>query len=224
MSTLYVLGTDTDVGKTVITAGLIYLLRKKGVRAVNFKPVASGGDGDARFVSWLNHTSMDRKYCPVVFEEAVSPHLAARNAGVELTIDGLVDGLHALQSAYDMTIIEGAGGVIVPLNDKGLFQYHLVEEVDGPVVLVCRCSVGTINHTLLSIHFLKSRGIEITGLIFNGFEGRAYEIDNIDVIREASGVPILGVVKRVSEKKEALIHALEMGINDDWIATLANRS
>lgn len=214
------MGTDTDAGKTVVSAGILQELLAKGVKAAYYKPVASGGDADLRFVAEVNQFTPEPKHCPIIFEEPVSPHLAARKTGVTLTKDILFKGIHALEADHDAVVIEGAGGIIVPLNDKGLFQYHLFQAFDGHVILVARTGVGTINHTLLSASYLKEKQFKVAGIVFNGYTGADYEDDNMDIICRETGWPILGVVRQTDGTMDQFRNTFARDINIDLIHQL----
>lgn len=153
---IFISGTDTDIGKTLI-AGWIAL--HSGF--AYFKPIQSGAkeDGDTQEVKRLANT----KTYPEVYnlQERLSPHLAARLENIEIDLDKIY-----LPQENNL-IIEGAGGLLVPINSKYLV-IDLIKKLEVPVILVARASLGTINHTLLSLEALRSRHIQILGVIMNG--------------------------------------------------------
>jgi len=160
---LFVTGTDTDVGKTVAAAALLHRYRDRALRY--WKPVQTGieQDDDAREVRRLAG-------CPVTeglrFRGAVSPHLAAKWAGETITIDRLC--APALTWPPETRwIVEGAGGVLVPLNDRDL-MIDLIRVLDLPVVIAARSALGTINHTLLTLEALRARSLRVAGVILIG--------------------------------------------------------
>ena len=157
---LFVTGTDTNVGKTVVSAWLMLHL---GARY--WKPVQTGTtEGtDASLIQTLTDCEPG-DILPSVYEleEPLSPHEAARRAGVEIGMDKFVP-----PETEGPLIAEGAGGVMVPLNDHA-FMIDLMDALNYSVVLVCRSSLGTINHTLLSLEALKSRDIPVAGIVMNG--------------------------------------------------------
>lgn len=154
---IFVVGTGTDVGKTVISSWLCLHLQ-----AVFYKPIASGlKDGsDIDFVKNLGVQVLDTPY---KFQAPLSPHAAARLEGKEIDVNTL-----NLPDAENL-IIEGAGGVLVPLNDNNLL-IDLVHKFNVPVLIVASNALGTINHTLLTIESLRAREIEILGVILNGYD------------------------------------------------------
>lgn len=155
----FVTGTDTDVGKTVACA---WLMLHTGARY--WKPVQAGLDEtDEATVRRLTGAGDDR-IAPTRYSlpEPLSPHEAARRAGIAIDIDSL----HAPGGDAPL-VVEGAGGVLVPLNDEALV-IDLIEQLRLPVILVCRTTLGTINHTLLSLKVLRARNIHVAGAILSG--------------------------------------------------------
>ena len=194
---IFIIGTDTDVGKTVVSAGLMYLLMKKKVQAAYFKPVASGevkvGDvampADAAFVRAASgFTERSERVTPFAFADAVAPHLAARLTGRSIDMDVIRKSLDDLKNQYDVIVAEGAGGLAIPLNDEGFMQYDLIRELNFPCLLVCRAGLGTINHTLLTLFAAKSVGLAVKGIIINRAGETLIEQDNIRMIRKLSGL------------------------------------
>lgn len=202
---IFIIGTDTDVGKTVVSAGLMYLLLKNKYSAAYFKPVASGEiilDGSARsadaaFINSVSGFSEEQdNITPFSFKNAVSPHLASRMENKAIDFSVIKDRLQYLKEHYELIIAEGAGGLVVPFNDNGFMQYDLIGKLGFPCLLVARTGLGTINHILLTLAFARSQGIKIKGIVMNGFENTLIEKDNIETIRKLFGVsPIITVPK-----------------------------
>jgi dethiobiotin synthetase len=189
MSTSFIItGTDTGVGKTVASAMLV-----QGLGYNYWKPVQSGiddGGVDTRRVQKMTDLPDERFLSEsYVFTEALSPHRAAEIDGIELEIDKL-----DIPPSENPLIIEGAGGLMVPLTRKNL-QINQFKRWDVPVVLCTRTGLGTINHTLLSIEALFARNIKLHGMIFIGENND----DNIRTIAEYSGVKILGHIPMLDE-------------------------
>ncbi len=194
---IYIIGTDTGVGKTAVAAGMMHLLLKNHYRAAYFKPVASGVrviDGvsvstDAAFVSVVSgFAERQDRVTPFVFADAVAPHLAARMARRRIDRSVIKNSLDDLKSRYDVIVAEGAGGLAVPLDDEGAMQYDLIRELNFPCLLVARAGLGTINHTLLTLGFAKSVGLKIKGIIISGVGDTLIEQDNVATIKKLSGV------------------------------------
>ena len=162
MRGFFVTGTDTDVGKTVVSAWLLAHLD-----ACYWKPVQAGvePETDTETVRRLAEVPEDRIVPEAyVLKEPMAPHEAARREGVNIDMAKLV----APQDDR-LLIVEGAGGLLVPLNEKD-YVIDLIEDLNLPVVLVARSTLGTINHTLLSLEALRRRGLVVAGVVINGPE------------------------------------------------------
>ena len=197
---IYIIGTDTEAGKTVVSAGLMHLLLSNKYKAAYFKPVASGQvllngayqSTDASFIKTVSGFAEDQKnITPFSFKNAVAPHLASRLEGRSIESAVIKDILQYLKNHYAWIIAEGAGGLAVPLNDQGFMQYDLIRELGFPCLLVCRTGLGTINHTLLTLRFAQSAGLTIKGIVMNGNGQTQAETDNIETIRKLSGIPAI---------------------------------
>lgn len=207
---IFVIGTDTDVGKTFVTAGITYVLRKNGLNACSYKAVQSGGvyegtnlvSEDAQFVK--NITSINEAYevmNPYCLKTAVSPHIAAEIENVKIDKKIILEGYKKLEEKYDFIIAEGSGGAVVPLIRNDYYMYNLIKDLHISVVIVARAGVGTINHTVLTVEFLRNKAIDIKGIIINGYEGNFYEDDNMRVIKDITGLEIISVINKVKEKE-----------------------
>ena len=142
---------------------------------------------------------------PYCFEPACSPHLAAELAGTEIEIARIVNAAQKLASEYDSLIIEGAGGVLVPLNRRET-MLDLMKALGLPVILAVRPGLGTINHTLLSIRTLKTAGLDIAGVVFVASElgePGLIEEDNAITIGQFGNVPVLGAIPFSRQLREA---------------------
>ena len=203
MNSLFITGTDTDSGKTIVTAGITAELRRRGVNSIPAKPLQTGSVNgiapDLAFSLDLSGIQLSeerkRELCPLLFEPACSPHLAAELAGEVIDIHELAVKMKTLADRYDMLVAEGAGGVLVPLGG-GRTMLDFMKELGWPVVLVSRDRLGTINHTLLSITALRAYGLEIAGVVINHMEPpwKLISESNTRSIREYGGVGILGEV------------------------------
>lgn len=166
-----VVGTDTGVGKTVVTAGLVGWLRETGTDARGVKPVQTGypPDDDAGFVADACGSD-DAAVCLERFGPALAPAVAAREAGETLSYDGVLSGCeHALADASP-GIVEGIGGLRVPLAD-GREVVDLVAALDVPALVVARSGLGTLNHSALTVEALDRRGCRVHGVVLNQYEG-----------------------------------------------------
>ncbi|MFZ5643713.1 MAG: dethiobiotin synthase [Bacillota bacterium] len=200
---IFITGTDTGAGKTVVTAGLLAAFRKSGINAIAVKPVQSGAlkkeDGlvspDAAF--YLAASKMEGSWCnynPYCFEPPLSPHLAAELCGVTINPELILSKCRSLQARHDIVLVEGAGGICVPITRSGYMVSDLAKELGFPVIIVAKPGLGTINHTVLTIKYAQSAELEVAGFIFNNIEGKEFfeESDNAKVITALTGVPQLG--------------------------------
>jgi len=205
---VFILGTDTDVGKTVIAGGMVYLLRSKGYNACYFKPVLSGATnkeerlipGDTRFVKAVSGLKEDdENITPYIFQTPVSPHLASRIENNPIDKNIIREKFENLKSKYDYIITEGSGGLIVPLTDDGFMLYDLIKELGMSCIVVSRAGLGTINHTVLTVRYAQSIGIKIKGIIINGYTGSGLcEDDNIETIKKLTGVTVIGIIRKLN--------------------------
>lgn len=174
---LFITGTDTNVGKTYVGALIARSLKAAGRRVGVYKPVASGcrRDGE-RLVSddalLLWHAAGEpgelERVCPQCFAAPLAPHLAARAEGKEIDAKLLRAGLEYWRSCSDVVLVEGAGGLLSPLGEND-YVVDLVHDLDFPLVIVARNALGTINHTLLTLHAAHSlyTGLKVAGIILN---------------------------------------------------------
>jgi dethiobiotin synthase len=166
MNGIFVTGTDTGIGKTIVSAALVCALRGKE-KVCYWKPIQTGieEDNDTETVRKLADCSdveiFDKGFR---LEKPLSPHLSARLANVEITVEKVLDFVEKDERFW---IIEGAGGVLVPLNESVL-MIDLIKALNLPVLIVARAGLGTINHTLLTLEALRNRDLEIFGVIMNG--------------------------------------------------------
>ena len=195
-----VIGTDTEVGKTIISAVLLARYGRS-IRLGYWKPVASGVATDgpgrtdtARVRRWCGHLVdvLDECYR---LDAPLSPHLAARMERVRITPDSILERLvaHGLDDEERSLVIEGVGGLLVPLTDGGYLLSHLLETMHLPCLLVARSTLGTINHTLLTLEALRSRDIELAGVVLNGPKNR----ENRKAIERFGDVPVVAEVEPI---------------------------
>ena len=203
---IFITGTDTGVGKTTVAAALLRLLRQRGLDAVPMKPVQTGclKRGDELFAPDLDcclraihvtPTVAEAEWmCPYRFIPACSPHLAARLARRPIQLRKIVVAFHQLAARHDFVIAEGAGGVLVPLDERRT-MLDLMRALGLPVLVVARPNLGTLNHTLLTLAALRAAGLKIAGVVVvttqRGRHGRI-ERDNLASIARLGRVQVLG--------------------------------
>ena len=191
---LFVVGTDTGVGKTVIAAALILYLRDRGVNVGAFKPVESGGTQDSTFLREAAGGEDPPEIAnPYSFSQPISPHQAAEEEGREISISTILDAFESLKQRHDYIIAEGAGGLLVPLRRDFLIG-DLIARLGLPVLVVARAAVGTINHTLLTVKQAQSLGLRVLGVIIN-CEKPVSDCESVSKPEEMThfmDVPVLG--------------------------------
>jgi len=197
---IFVTGTDTNVGKTVIVACLASYLKKAGKTVAVYKPIHCGNllegnikSPDLALVKELGGISEQDLFNEFSFSLASSPHLAAEHDKKKVDIQTIKDRTKSLLNTYDFVIMEGAGGLIVPLT-RTYSILDLVRDLSVPVLIVARASLGTINHTCLTINTLKYNNIPLLGVILNYFKGGIIEDDNKKIISTLNDIPILGTI------------------------------
>lgn len=206
---VFVAGTDTGIGKTLVAAGLIAALRANRIDAVPMKPVQTGCairglEGQAPdLVVCLKAGRLDvspgelRRMCPYRFRAACSPHLAAAQAGARIRLSVIRRAFEFLLRRHEFVVVEGAGGVLVPLGPAGT-MLTLMKGLDLPVVLVARSGLGTLNHTLLSLRELRRAGLHVAGLVVNQTEKGPWgliEQDNCRTLTRLGKVPVLACIR-----------------------------
>jgi len=194
---IFVTGTDTGVGKTVVAACLA-----RAWQAGYWKPVQTGmvtGDDDTNTVVTLAGVPTDRVFAPAhALQAPLSPHAAAELEGIRITVDAIVPP----QTAHPL-VVEGAGGLLVPLNDRE-FMIDLMAKLALPILLVARSTLGTINHTLLSLAALRSRGLPVAGVVLNGPPNAG----NRAAIERFGQVRVLAELPRVDPLDNAAVERL----------------
>ncbi|GLR30231.1 dethiobiotin synthetase [Psychrobacter pacificensis] len=191
MSVLFVSGIDTDIGKTYATGLLAKSLMQQGVNVITQKLVQTGiskqADGELGIADDivshrqlmqmpLQPCDLDFTTCPYRYEKPASPHLSAALANQPLNINVITDATNALQADYELVLLEGAGGLLVPINEQ-LLTLDYIAKQGYPIVLVTSGRLGSINHTLLSLEAIKSRGLMIHSVIYNHIHDDAEQTD-----------------------------------------------
>jgi dethiobiotin synthetase len=194
--TIFITATDTNVGKTVTTLCLGVLLKAQGYDIGVMKPVQCAGD-DIQFLSKaLNIADEMPLLNPFFAKEPLSPHLALRRAKIKFDKRPVLAALKVLQARHEVVLVEGAGGLMVPLSDK-YYNIDLIRDMKAEVIIVARLGLGTINHTFLTINQAKAYGLTIKGLVFCDTNPRAKtlaERTNPTEIAQLSGIKVLGVI------------------------------
>ncbi len=219
----FVTGTDTGVGKTLVTAALLHTLARHHRRVVGMKPVAAGlvwrqGQWVSEDVCVLREASsvtvppgLDN---PVALPDAMAPHLAAQRAGQSVTVARLLSAHRALRERADVVVVEGAGGWRVPVNDQETLA-DLACAIGAPVVLVVGLRLGCLNHALLTAEAIRADGLQLAGWVANAIDpDMACRDENIDALRRRLPAPLLGTVPWCAD----IPHARKLALNlpDAW--------
>ncbi|MFJ7405498.1 MULTISPECIES: dethiobiotin synthase [unclassified Lysinibacillus] len=219
MQHFWVVGTDTDVGKTFVTTLLMRDLQKQDLHVTPYKPVQTGEVHDGK-QSYYYDTAMYEKYSLQLLDrenlngyslkEAASPHFAAQLEGQQINTQRLLSQMQQLQQKWDVVICEGVGGLFVPLDSYGeTTLLDVIVQSKLPVVVVTRTTLGTINHTLLTLEALSKRKIEVLGIVFNGDTGSGMEQDNIKTILRHHALPFATI-----PKLKDISHIIDFTITD----------
>jgi dethiobiotin synthetase len=232
MKVIFVTGTDTGVGKTVISSALAaFFSLRKNMRVGVMKPFESGlSKRDKDLLPWdaiclreASGSNVDLNIIsPYTFESPVAPEVAAMLEHVNIDISMVDKIFQGLRKSHDLVIIEGAGGVLVPIRENFFFA-DLIQQWKAPTLIVSRLGLGTINHTLLTNHFLKERGIKVLGVILNNTEGLEDlpAQTNPDILRRYLDTPVLGIFPHVKDllkgsvDRERMADILAKNINTD---------
>jgi dethiobiotin synthetase len=171
----FITGTDTDVGKTYVACELMRQFIAQGYKVVGMKPVAAGREfiegkwvhNDVqKLISAGNVDAPLELINPFGFDEAIAPHIAAENAGIQIKTEAILYAFQQLCKLADVVIVEGAGGFLVPLNDNETLA-DLAVKLNIPVILVTGIKLGCINHTLLTVEAIKIRNLCFHGWVAN---------------------------------------------------------
>ena len=197
---LFVTGTDTGVGKTLVSTALLHALARHYPRVVGMKPVAAGttlvqnlhaNDDVLALRAASNHRVAPKLDNPVLLPDPVSPHIAAARAGVRIDIAHLVECHRALMSQADAVVVEGAGGFMVPLSETETGA-DLAQAMDLPVVLVVGLRLGCLNHTMLTAEAIRIRGLTLAGWVANHIDpSMLAQADNLAFLQQHMAAPLL---------------------------------
>jgi dethiobiotin synthetase len=215
----FVTGTDTGVGKTVVSCGLLRAACARGLRSVGMKPVAAGAEMHGN--EWVNDdvaalraagnvAAPASEVNPYCFAPPIAPHIAAAEAGVDIEVDVIARAYAALSARADLVVVEGAGGYLVPLGldvDMAL----LAERLALPVVLVVGMRLGCINHALLTAEAIRARGNVLAGWVANHIDPYMDRSEaNVETLAGRIGAPLIGRVPHEADS-HVIDPALDIG-------------
>jgi len=230
---VFVTGTDTDAGKTIVACALMTLFARLGLSVAGFKPVAAGAErtpaglrnSDARWLQTFSSAPLEYdEVNPVVLEAAIAPHIAARAAGVGLERGSLVDCYRKLAEKAQVVVTEGAGGWLVPLARDGDMA-DLAVAIGDPVILVVGMKLGCLNHAFLTAESVRARGCRLAGWVANRVDPDMPAFrENLDTLAAGLGCAALGSIPWLGDapmerKVELAARAIDAGLVRATLAT-----
>ncbi len=206
---LFITGTDTDVGKTVVACGFLAAANQQGLRTAAIKPVAAGCElteqgmtnSDAlQLQAAASHQLSYQQINPIALEPAIAPHIAAAEAGVRLSASRLVGYCRGVSlMPVDLVLIEGAGGWRVPINSRETLA-DVARELNCAVIVVVAMRLGCLNHALLTMEAIRRDGLQIAGWVANILDEHMPRLEqNIDTLKQCINEPCLGTVPRLDD-------------------------
>ena len=212
-NTFFITGTDTGIGKTFITCGLLSFLKLKNLKVVGLKPISAGVqifnkqklNEDVFLLKKYSNVEFDyRDINYYSFEKAVSPHIVTAQENCPIDFDLIKNNIKKIQTKVDIVLIEGAGGYEVPI-DVGRRMSDLITYIDVPVILVVGVRLGCLNHTLLTYEAIKAKHNRIFGWVANIVEEDMLCVnENINYLKDNIIEPCIGVVPKILSKMESI--------------------
>jgi dethiobiotin synthetase len=203
MPAVFITGTDTDSGKTLVTLGLMHALQKQGLRVNGMKPVAAGvSEVDGQLVNQDAHLIRVQATClldyelvnPFLFKPAIAPHIAARLIDEKIQFQAIRQALSKIEKQSDLVLVEGAGGWMVPLDDQ-MDVADIAVKMNLPVILVVGLKLGCINHARLSMQAIQARGCQVLGWIGSQVDPKMMNVDeNIETLKQYLPAKCLGII------------------------------
>ncbi len=230
---IFITGTDTGVGKTIVTAVLARRMRSSGLNVGVMKPVTSGcaiADGmlvseDAELLKWAaGTTAAYADIAPYLLREPLAPSVSASIDGTCIRLDTISSAYRRLTATHDFVLVEGAGGLMVPLTDSHLVS-DLIRHLDLPAIIVARPNLGTVNHTLMTCFCAKQLGIEVKGIIINNYPGNPGPAEEYaaEMMEKSSGVPVIGIFPHTNaEDSKARVEDILVDIGGSCLERIVN--
>jgi len=211
---IFITATGTDVGKTYISALILKKILKLGINAGYYKPALSGAvrvngelvPGDCDYVlktAGLNKNPKD--FVSYIFEQAVSPHLAAKINNIPIKLSKIQEDFKKLTEKYDYILVEGAGGLVCPFNlcNEKLLLPDVIKALGLDIIIVASADLGTLNSISLTVDYAKNHGINICGIILNNYDENNYmQRDNLIQAENLTGIPVIAAVKHGQKEIE----------------------
>ena len=216
LKSFFITGTDTDVGKTYVTAGLAVTLRKMGIDVGVMKPFAAGTAQKKGFksedVEILSAAAQvddpENLMNPQFFPIPASPYTAWKNLKIKPKISPILTSFKKLSKLHEMILVEGMGGIMTPVL-KDYFISNLIKDMKIPAVVVARSKVGTINHTIMTVRMCEKYKIPIKGIIINDFDSDGYKVNELTRdLKSLLGVPVLGSIPFIDDLSDSSLYAV----------------
>jgi dethiobiotin synthetase len=197
---IFITGTDTEVGKTVVACGIARLLKARGLKVGVMKPIASGSRDDAERLKAASGCPETLDVInPQYFKAPLAPTVAAALERREVDIEAIYRAYWFLQKHYDLLVVEGIGGVKVPLGES-TYVVDLIQALRLTTLVVGRAGLGTLNHTLLTLDALDAGKVSVMGVLLNGSRGKSLaEKTNPEELQDHMTVPLLGVLPQKAQ-------------------------
>lgn len=199
---VFITGTGTDIGKTYVTALLAKYYREQGIDVAYYKAAISGADtipeSDAGYVKKIAGLEQsDESMVSYLFSEAVSPHLAAKINNHPIELEKVLADYQAVRDSHEFTVVEGSGGIVCPIRydeSEKILLPDIVKALGLSVIIVADAGLGTIHNVVTTAAYIKTLGIEIEGVLLNNYIGDLMQKDNYYMIKELTGIKIIGTV------------------------------
>jgi len=202
MSGVFVTGTDTGVGKTVVAAGIAGAMRRDGIDVGVMKPIATGipkengfKSSDAELLAKIaGSTDPESEINPIFLPLEASPLTASRTLNMDIKLDKVFSAFKSLTGKHEFVIVEGIGGVMVPIK-QDYFVIDMIKEMNIPVLIVSRAALGTLNHTLLTVRACREYDLNVAGIVINCVRANnIIEKTAGEIIHELTGVFVIGSI------------------------------
>lgn len=216
LDSFFITGTDTDVGKTYITAGLAVSFRKMGIDVGVMKPFAAGSaqkkgfkSEDIEILSRAAQVNDPEKLTnPQFFPIPASPYTACMNLKIKPKIPAILSSFKKLSQLHDVLLVEGMGGIMTPIL-KNYYVTHLIKDMSIPAIIVTRSNVGTVNHTIMTVKMCNEFKIPIKGIIINDFDSGGYKIKELTRdLKNLLGVSILGSIPFIDDLSDSSMYKI----------------
>jgi len=216
LKSLFIVGTDTDVGKTYITAGLAITLRKRGIDIGVMKPFAAGVAQKKGYksedIEILSHAAQtndpENLVNPQFFPIPASPYTAWKKLKIKPKIPMILSSFKKLSNIHEMMLVEGMGGILTPIL-KDYYITNLIRDMRIPTIIVTRSKVGTVNHTLMTVKMCEKYKIPIKGIIINNFDDDGYPINQLKSdLEDLTGVKVLGSIPFINDMSDTSLYRI----------------